>query len=417
MNNTASASYATTTSTPSILSRCARSLVFKMMSNIRDGQLTLNEKTGSHTFGNDDTLKVNITVHSPLFYSKVLFGGSIGAGESYIDGLWEVDNLTDLARLMVLNMELLDKMERGLAWLVYPAHLFGHAMRSNSREKAKKNIISHYDLGNEMYGSFLDETMMYSSAIYPDSDSTLEVASVNKLETICRKLDLKPGDEVVEIGSGWGGFAIHAAKNYGCHVTTTTISDAQFEEAAKRIQREGLENRVSLLKKDYRDLSGTFDKLVSIEMIEAVGHKYLPTFFNKCGSLLKNNGIMLLQAITIADQKYQQYIRSVDFIQKHIFPGGCLPSNRRMIELISEKTDMVVRNIEDFGLDYAKTLYDWRSRFNNSFPSLKKYGYDEKFRRLWEFYLCYCEGGFRERSISVVHLVATKPNNRQFSLK
>jgi cyclopropane-fatty-acyl-phospholipid synthase len=255
--------------------------------------------------------------------------------------------------------------------------------------------------------------MMYSSAIYAEKSSSLEEASINKLEVICNKLDLKETDRVIEIGTGWGGFAIHAAKNYGCHVTTTTISEAQYREAKERVQAAGLEDKITLLKKDYRDLSGQYDKLVSIEMIEAVGYNYLSEYFRKCGSLLKDNGLMLIQAITIQDQKFNQYARSVDFIQRHIFPGGCLASNRKMLELICDTTNMVVQNLEDYGIHYARTLKEWRKRFNANFSKLQDHGFDERFRRLWEFYLCYCEGGFLEKSISVVQLVAAKPGFRQ----
>jgi cyclopropane-fatty-acyl-phospholipid synthase len=284
--------------------------------------------------------------------------------------------------------------------------------KNNSRKGSKENILAHYDLGNELYKSFLDPTMMYSSAIYPEPSSSLEEASLYKLDHICRKLKLNERDRVIEIGSGWGGFAIHAATHYGCHVTTTTISEAQYQEAQERIAEAGLSKQITLLKQDYRDLEGQYDKLVSIEMIEAVGYKYLPVFFEKCGSLLKSGGMMLLQAITIQDQKYSRYIKDVDFIQKHIFPGGCLTSNSHMLSMITEKTDMVVRSLEDFGFDYAKTLKEWRHRFLASFSRLESKGYDQRFKKLWEFYLSYCEGGFKERSISVVQLVSAKPHNR-----
>ncbi len=404
--------YPTSAEAPSLIDRMARELVLKMMAGIRHGRLLVSDGAGDHSFGNQREETVRLVVHHPGFYRKVLFGGSIGAGEAYVDGLWASDDLTGLARIMVRNMALLDRMERGFAWLLRPVQLGQHLLRSNSRVKARRNILAHYDLGNEMYRSFLDPTMMYSSAIYPSRESRLEEAAVHKLDVICRKLDLQPGDRVIEIGSGWGGFAIHAAAHYGCHVTTTTISAAQYQEAEKRVAAAGLKERISLLQSDYRDLTGRYDKLVSIEMIEAVGHRYLPAFFQKCGELLEEHGTMLLQAITIRDQKYQQYVRSVDFIQTHIFPGGCLPSNQRMLELLAGKTDLVVRHIEDFGYDYARTLRHWRERFLAAMPSLKRHGYDETFRRLWEFYLCYCEGGFRERAISVVHLLATRPGHR-----
>ncbi len=394
---------------PSFIDGLAKHLVFRLLGGLKFGQIEIKDVEGRWTFGTDGTLAAHITVRDSSFYRRVVFGGSIGAGEAYIDHLWDVDDLAVLSRIMVLNMDLLDRMERGLGRILQLFRLLGHAVNNNSRKGSKRNILAHYDLGNEMYRAFLDPTMMYSSAIYPKASSTLEEATYHKLEIICKKLDLQPTDRVIEIGSGWGGFAIHAARNYGCHVTTTTISDAQYTEAKSRIAAAGLADRINLLQVDYRDLHGSFNKLVSIEMIEAVGQKYLPTFFKKCGELLTDNGTMLLQSITIRDNKYEQYARSVDFIQRHIFPGGHIPSVTKMVTLLTEKTDMVVRSLEDFGLDYARTLRDWRWRFAKAFPSLRDDGYDERFRRLWEYYLCYCEGGFQERSISVVHLVANRP--------
>lgn len=387
-------------------------LLYNMLEKLSYGQLFIQDGDNVRTFGNNSSLRAHVTINDSRAYRKILFGGSIGAGEAYINKLWDVDNLTALVRIMVLNMPLLDRMEKGLAWVNRPFDLVKHFLNFNNKEGSKRNILAHYDLGNDMYRAFLDPTMMYSAAMYPSEESTLEEAQRNKLDVICKTLNLKSTDKVVEIGSGWGGFAIHAAQNYGCHVTTTTISDAQYEEAQKRIEALGLADKITLLQKDYRELNGSYDKLVSIEMIEAVGHKYLPDFFRQCERLLKPDGKMLIQAITIADQKYEQYARSVDFIQRYIFPGGCVPSNARMVQLIADKTDMVVRQINDFGLDYARTIQDWRKRFYDSYEHLSKNGYDETFKRLWEFYLCYCEGGFLERSISVVHVVATRPGYR-----
>ena len=389
-----------------------RSFVVGILKHLQHGQVTLKEGREESSFGVESELRATLRVHDPLFFRKILFGGSIGAGESYIDGLWDCDNLTALIRIMVLNGEVLERLEKKMAWLTVPLQRIRHFFRSNNRKGSRKNILAHYDLGNEMYRAFLDPTMMYSAAIYPTRDSSLEEAAVYKLDHICRSLDLKPGDRVLEIGSGWGGFALHAAAHYGCHVTTTTISEAQFAEAGERIRKAGLDRNVTLLRQDYRDLKGEYDKLVSIEMIEAVGDRYLPGFFRKCASLLKPDGMMLLQGITIRDQLYKSYLRNVDFIQRHIFPGGCLVSNQRLMHLFSEETDMVVRTIEDFGFDYARTLRDWRQRFLSAAVHLEKLGYDERFRRLWEFYFCYCEGGFLERSISVVQVLATRPQNR-----
>jgi cyclopropane-fatty-acyl-phospholipid synthase len=415
MNSAATSERCTATikaKAPSFIDRLAKHMVLRLLGAMQFGQIVIRDGESRWTFGTDETLAAHINVRDSSFYRQVAFGGSIGAGEAYVDHLWDVDDLAVLSRIMVLNMDLLDRMERGLGSILNIFRLLGHTVNNNSRKGSKRNILAHYDLGNEMYRAFLDPTMMYSSAIYPNGSSSLEVASQHKLEIICKKLDLQPTDRVIEIGSGWGGFAIHAARNYGCHVTSTTISDAQYAEAKSRIEAAGLTDRITLLQSDYRDLDGTYDKLVSIEMVEAVGRKYLPTYFKKCSELLTDNGMMLLQAITIRDNKYDQYTRSVDFIQRHIFPGGHIPSVTTMLNLLTEKTDMVVRSLEDFGLDYARTLRDWRWRFTRAFPSLREHGYDERFRRLWEYYLCYCEGGFQERSISVVHLVASRPGNR-----
>ena len=396
----------------SITDRWAKAIFLRFMGHLDQGRLTVRDGEEVLSFGSDRHLSAHVTVLDQRFYSKVILGGSIGAGEAYIDRLWDTSDLVAVVRVIARNMAMLDRLEKRFGWLFQPYQLLLHRRNRNSKSGARRNIISHYDLGNDLYGAFLDSRMMYSSAIYPDSTSDLEQAAVNKLEIICRKLDLKPDDEVIEIGSGWGGFAIYAAANYGCRVTTTTISEAQYQEAKRRIEEAGLNDKITLLMKDYRDLDSTFDKLVSIEMIEAVGHEYLPEYFAKCSSLLKQNGRMLIQAITINDQNYDKYIKEVDFIQRHVFPGGCLVANKVMFDLIDRNTDMVVRGLEDYGIDYARTINDWRVAFNRSLDSHELTGYDDRFRRLWNFYLAYCEGGFRERSISVVHLVATKPGFR-----
>ena len=396
----------------SITDRWAKAIFLRFMGHLDQGRLTVRDGEEVLSFGSDRQLSAHVTVLDQRFYSKVILGGSIGAGEAYIDRLWDTSDLVAVVRVIARNMAMLDRLEKRFGWLFQPYQLLLHRRNRNSKSGARRNIISHYDLGNDLYGAFLDSRMMYSSAIYPDSTSDLEQAAVNKLAIICRKLDLKPDDEVIEIGSGWGGFAIYAAANYGCRVTTTTISEAQYLEAKRRIEEAGLNDKITLLMKDYRDLDSTFDKLVSIEMIEAVGHEYLPEYFAKCSSLLKQNGRMLIQAITINDQNYDKYIKEVDFIQRHVFPGGCLVANKVMFDLIDRKTDMVVRGLEDYGIDYARTINDWRVAFNRSLDSHELTGYDDRFRRLWNFYLAYCEGGFRERSISVVHLVATKPGFR-----
>jgi len=391
----------------------SRSLFHRLLQHLQYGQITLIEGNQQVTFGAEPGFHAQVRINNPAFYSKAVIGGSIGAGESYVDGDWDADCLTTLVRIVARNSKLLDQLEERWAWLARPWQRVKHLLRNNNRSGSKKNILAHYDLGNQMYESFLDPTMMYSAAIYPNAASTLEEAAVYKLDHICRRLHLRPEDRVIEIGTGWGGFAIHAATHFGCHVTTTTISDAQYAEASRRIAAAGLEDRITLLKKDYRDLTGTYDKLVSIEMIEAVGHRFLPQFFEQCTRLLKPDGMMLLQAITIQDQFYQRYLTSVDFIQEHVFPGGCLLSNQHLLKLVSEKTDMVVRGLEDFGLDYARTIKDWFDRFLVNYKKIEQKGYDERFKRLWSYYFSYCEGGFRERTISVVQLTATRPGHLQ----
>ena len=337
--------------------------------------------------------------------------GSIGAAEAFMTRDWVTPDLTKLVQLLVRNMDILDQMEGGLAALSRPILKMFHRLNQNTEKGSRRNIAAHYDLGNEFFALFLDPSMMYSSGIFPHADATMAEASFHKLETICQKLSLCESDTVVEIGSGWGGFAIHAAKHYGCHVTTTTISDEQYKLAAQRIAEEGLEDKISLLKQDYRALEGRYDKLVSIEMIEAVGWKFYPTFFEKCASLLKDDGVMLMQAITIQDQRYEQAKKSVDFIQRYIFPGSCIPSIHALNAAAMEASDVRLVDQEDFAGHYARTLRAWLNAFKQNEDKVIEQGYSETFRRMWEFYLCYCEGGFKERAIGVSHLMYAKPNH------
>ena len=325
-----------------------------------------------------------------------------------MDGLWTSPNLTNVIRIFARNLPVLDKWEKRFGWLTYPFNKIQHFLNRNSVEQARKNIQAHYDLGNQLYTQFLDESMMYSSAVYPHPEANLAEAQQHKLKAICDKLQLKPTDHLMEIGTGWGGLAVYAAKHYGCRVTTTTISDEQYAWAEDWVSREGLTDKITLLKQDYRTLEGEYDKLVSIEMIEAVGKSYLRNFFEKCTSLLKPEGIMVLQAITIDDRRYESYSSGVDFIQKYIFPGGFLPSQYMINRCIKEYTDLSIRDLHDIGLDYAQTLSHWHDRFFENIESLREKGYDERFSRMWQYYLNYCEGGFRERSISTVQLVLGK---------
>ncbi len=357
-------------------------------------------------------LSATLRIHDPRFYSEVAFGGSIGAGEAYMQGYWSADDLTGVMRVILQNREVLDGMETGWARVTEPMRKALHWAARNTRRGSSRNIQAHYDLGNDFFKLFLDPTMMYSSAIFEREDTPLEDASIAKLDRICRKLDLKAGDRVLEIGTGWGGFAMHAARHYGCHVTTTTISPSQHQLARERVTAAGLDDRITLLLQDYRDLTGQYDKLVSIEMIEAVGHQYYDTFFRQCSALLKPEGTLLLQAITIADQRYESAKRAVDFIQRYIFPGSCIPSVTALCVSLTRASDMRLFHLEDIGPHYALTLRRWRENFNARLSEVRALGYPESFVRMWEFYLCYCEAGFMERVIGDVQMLLVKPGAR-----
>jgi cyclopropane-fatty-acyl-phospholipid synthase len=343
-------------------------------------------------------------------------GGSIGAAEAYMEGLWSADDLTMVMRILALNQKAFEDMEKGLVRLTAPLYKFYHYVRKNTKAGSRKNILAHYDLGNDFYGLFLDETMTYSCGIFEQENSTLKQASEAKYDRICRKLQLTVDDRVVEIGTGWGGFAVHAARNCGVHVTTTTISDEQHQFAQKRIQTAGLEDRITLIKKDYRELDGKFDKLVSIEMIEAVGHQYLNHFFRACSRLLKDDGMMALQAITIGDQIFDRHKRSVDFIKRYIFPGSCIPSVTAISNATARATDLRLVDLEDITPHYARTLREWRRRFFANIEKVRALGFSDTFIRMWEYYLCYCEGGFAERYIGDVQMVFVKPLCRSINL-
>ena len=380
------------------------------MQSLHTGQLHLLDEGDHQTFGDATAaLRATITVHRPEFYRRVVAGGSLGAAESYIDGDWSTDDLTTLLRLFIRNMDVADEMDTGLARLAGWIARAWHNRRANTRRGSRRNVAAHYDLGNEFFRLFLDERMMYSSAIFEDPGMSLEQASVAKLERICRKLQLSPKHHVLEIGTGWGGFAEYAARNFGCRVTTTTISREQYEFATRRIREAGLDDRVTVLSEDYRDLSGRYDRLVSIEMIEAVGRKFLGTFFQKCGDLITDDGMMLIQGITMPEQRYAQYLKSADFIQRFVFPGSCLTSVSSLGDAAARQTDMRVLHLEELSPHYAKTLNCWRDRFFSRIDDVRAQGFGEPFIRLWDYYLCYCEAGFEERSAGLVQMVFAKP--------
>ena len=399
---------------PSWFDRMAKSVLMKVFAKLPSGRLTLKEGGATLAeFGDiDDPLHAEVNILDPKAYGRLLFGGSVASGETYTDKLWDTPNLTNVIRIFARNLPMLDEWERKLEWLAMPLRKLMHFQNRNSQRRAQQNIAAHYDLGNTLYSTFLDDSMMYSAAIYPEQHTTLAQAQQHKLRALCEKLKLQPDDHLLEIGTGWGGLAIYAAKHYGCQVTTTTISDEQHAYAKNWIEQEGLTEQITLLKQDYRTLTGKYDKLVSVEMIEAVGKAYLPTFFKQCNQLLKPDGVMVLQSITIDDRRYDSYSKSVDFIQKHIFPGGFLPSLLEINRHLKEFTDMMIRDTHDIGLDYARTLQDWHHAFLQHKDALATNGYDERFVRLWRYYFSYCEGGFLERTISTVQLVMSKPANQ-----
>ncbi|WP_281556339.1 cyclopropane-fatty-acyl-phospholipid synthase family protein [Thalassomonas sp. RHCl1] len=397
--------------------RC-RNLVFKVLKQINDGSLEVIEGHNKTQFGqsagqiapgdNGQELSAKLVVHDPSTYRDLVLKGSIGAGEAYIAGKWSSPDLTAVIRIFARAQQMTDQLESGKNWFKGIQQALLHWANRNSKAGAQKNIAAHYDLGNELYSRFLDPQMIYSSAIYPKPQASLSQAQYHKLETICQRLELKEDDHLLEIGSGWGGLAIYAALYYGCKVTTTTISREQYQYARKQIDKLGLGGQITLLQKDYRELSGQYDKLVSIEMIEAVGYDYLESFFRQCNLRLKSGGKMLLQSITIADQRFDYYRNNVDFIQCYIFPGGFLPSITEIARRTQIHTDMVIEKIDDIGLHYAKTLAHWREQFLDSWRELTELGYDESFKRLWLYYFGYCEGAFLERAISTVQVVFRK---------
>lgn len=394
-------------------------LVFALLEKLRHGRLIVQDPNGTRTFGapvsddghvvaSDDAevvTEATVVIHDVSVYKEMVLRGSIGAGEAYVRGHWSSPDLVAVVRIMAMNIDIVDAMESGLSRVYTKLLSWLASVKRNNRVGAKRNIKAHYDLSNRFFSLFLDQSMMYSSAMYPDPDATLEQASQYKLKSICDKLALTDEHHMLEIGTGWGGLAVFAAQHYGCRVTTTTISDAQYEYAAQRVAEAGLADRVRVLRSDYRDLYGRYDRLVSVEMIEAVGHQYISAFFEKCSSLLTDEGLMLVQAITIAEHRHKRAQTEIDFIQRYIFPGGALPSLGSMMEAVRCKTFLQPRHMESFGLDYARTLAEWRKRFMDRLDEVRHLGFDDHFIRMWEFYLAYCEGGFREATTSVMHLV------------
>ncbi len=399
---------------PSMLDGLARQRVLRQLEQLESGSVILTDGADEFIFGEGASPELSAHIHvvDPRFYSEIAFGGSIGGGEAYMHGYWNCDDLVSLVRILLQNREVLDGMEGGAARFTEPLQKLFHWVNRNSHEGARRNISAHYDLGNDFFALWLDETMMYSSAIFEHGEMTLHEAQLARMKHVCERLQLQPGDHLVEIGTGWGGLALYAAQNYGCRVTTTTISREQFEKARERVAEAGLQERITLLFEDFRNLDGQFDKLVSIEMIEAIDHHLFDTYFRKCSDLLKPDGAMLIQAITIADHRYEAYRKSIDFIQRYIFPGSGLPSSALMTGSVARVSDMRLLGLEDIGLHYATTLQCWRNNFFARIEEVRQQGFSDTFIRMWEYYLCYCEGAFMERAISDVQMLFAKPESR-----
>ncbi len=379
-----------------------------------EGILRVREGRTEVTLGRPaaDGLAATLTVHRSRMWRRAALGGSVAAAEAYADGDWDADDLTSLIRLFARNDDTLVQLEGGLARLRAPLERAVHALRRNTRQGSRRNIAAHYDLGNEFFELMLDPSLTYSCAIFPRSEASLEEASTHKLDLLCRKLDLRPSDHLVEIGTGWGSMAIHAARRYGCRVTTTTISPNQHELATGRVRQAGLQDRVTVLLSDYRDLTGSYDKLVSVEMIEAVGAEYYPAFFARCAALLVPGGRAAIQAITMADQKYERARREVDFIKRHVFPGSCIPSVTALLAAATRASDLRLTHLEDFTPHYARTLATWRENLDLRREAAERFG-DPWFRRMWRYYLCYCEGGFLERYTGLVQMVMVRPGRAE----
>jgi cyclopropane-fatty-acyl-phospholipid synthase len=393
----------------------ARSFMWKVLGKLQVGSLTLREGDEAKVFGSTSegsAPHAEVYVHDTDLYRRILTGGSIAAGETFIEGMWSSPDLTEVTRAFSANMAMLEAMSDKQNWLARLALKLSHWARRNTSTRSRENISAHYDLGNDFFSLFLDPSMMYSSAVFPSASADLASASQHKLKLICEDLELKAEDHLVEIGTGWGGMAIFAAEHYGCRVTTTTISRQQYDYTLEAVAQKGLEDQVTVLFDDYRDLQGQFDKLVSIEMIEAVGHQFYDTYFQKISHLLKPHGKAVIQAITITEQRYEQARDSVDFIKRYIFPGGCLPSLTVVSDALSRVTDMQMSNLRDIGRDYADTLKVWHASFLNKLDEVRAMGFDDRFIRMWRYYLSYCEGGFRERIIGTHQITLTKPGYR-----
>jgi cyclopropane-fatty-acyl-phospholipid synthase len=392
------------------LNSLCKSAVLRQLRSLKGGELTLICGVETHRFGDTlSDLRATLHIRDDHFFRRIAFGGGLGAAESLMDGEWTCDDLTAMVRIFIRNSSISTGLDRGWAWLVQSFARIQYWLRRNNLTNSRRNIRDHYDLGNDFFRLFLDETLSYSSALFPGEQTSLHEASLAKLRHVCRKLELQPRDHLLEIGTGWGGLALYAAENYGCRVTSTTISAEQHDLARDRIQAANLQDRVSIERLDYRELQGKYDKLVSIEMIEAVGRQFLDTYFRQCSQLLRPDGVMVLQAIVIRDQLYERHSRSVDFIGKYIFPGGFLPSVAAITHSLARCTDLRVCHVEEMSAHYVRTLQAWRQRFWENIAEVRAQGFDERFVRMWDYYFQYCEAAFAERQVNVVQMTLGKP--------
>ncbi len=409
---------------PNWLQRWSRKMLEDQLAGITTGWLRIQQAGRVREFGTpaeragavSDELSAVVRVHDPRFYTDAALGGSIGAAESFMRGYWSCDDLTALLRLLLINFDALAGEHAWTRVFKQPARKLMHWLRRNSARGSQLNISKHYDLGNELFSLFLDDSMMYSCALFTGADCSLHEAQIAKLDRICKKLQLTPSDHLLEIGTGWGGLAIHAARHYGCRITTTTISPSQYRLALQRVAEAGLTDRVDVICEDYRNLTGQYDKLVSIEMIEAVGHAFLDSYFSACSRLLKPHGQMLIQAITLQDQLHDAYLKTVDFIQQYIFPGGCLPALSSLAAAVKRGSDLQLFHLEDWTPHYAHTLRLWRDRFLECSDQVLALGMPDWFVRMWDFYFCYCEAAFLERRTQLVQIMYCKPQSRPIGL-
>ncbi|MES2133190.1 MAG: cyclopropane-fatty-acyl-phospholipid synthase family protein [Bacteroidota bacterium] len=394
-------------------------VVIGLLSKMPLGKALITLPDGSEvSIGNGEGITCTLRISNPAFFKRCVLYGDIGFGESYVDGDWDTDNITNVIKWFLLNVDHAPTVSgsntRSLILNVLKAiNKLYHSKRANSITGSRKNISAHYDLNNDFFALFLDPTMTYSSAYYTEENMTLQDAQLAKYDRLCKQLNLKATDHVLEIGSGWGGNAIYMAKNYGCKVTTLTISEEQYKLAKERIEKENLSDKITILIQDYRLMTGTYDKIVSIEMLEAVGAEYYNDYFKKCSELLKKDGIFAIQTITCPDSRFESLKHGVDWIQKHIFPGSLLPSVAAINQAVNSTSDLTMVDLKDIGLHYAHTLNVWYKNFNNNLSEIKKMGFDDYFIRKWNYYLCYCEAAFAMRNINVMQLIYTRPNNTE----